>query len=870
MDGSFNGRRLFEAPPHGAVLVSGNRLRNPRNVSILDADLKFSAHGFSSSPVYYRDNFSSLRKGQHGALNIPITQPACNESATSPIIHLESNIGYNRNSSLNRPLIREIPIRIVQATSAGKPQSCTLPPNQSSSSVLRNGGFPICCADEEISSHPDINGSDQLEKSENCAKVPSLKQPIFRAKESIEEPSRNSWNEKRTTSLIAMETVRLKLGNGKLVEGDRVVWFDALGMPHRGTVQWIGYLRGHTNVYVGVDFDEAIGGGTGYFEGLELFCCAPNHAGLLPISVCMKEEDMGDEDYSKPAITSLKLRPSSAEDQNHSSRLPLMSGNLDLAPVQREPLIDNEERVILSDAQFTVGSCVEVFYRNERRYGVVKWIDSGSNLIHSNCLVAVDIEGDVPEDWEAISKTLAEDNLEAVFASSSLESITLVPYCALRSDNRFSACSAPEIDNCEAKTIVTTNFGSLDSGIEVRPCFPTKNIESLVGRMKGIQGFRNSCYLDATLYAMFAQCTAFDRILESRCETEADSIHTEVTDILKTEIVYPLRRFHFIRADHVLKLRCLLERLLPEMKGLTTGEKDPEELLNALFTTVLRVEPFLVIRNMTDNKTNAAYICPLITEDLWSEEQRRLISVQTLLERSFFASNIQFAHAPKILILQLPRYGQQKVFDKIFPPQEVDITHLIYNSKRPCINCGRLADLMCPECFLTQEVFIAEVTYCGICYERTHSGLDHQPQELLVDTSNLFSSSNSLSLSRRMQVPQIKLQLASVLCIETSHYVAFVRALFANKWTFFDSMADRVGLSDGYNVPQVKLCEKMSNWLSDTGWYKINESVIREGHLPNDVLNDPDLMRLLSDCYICFYTDEENKNGSLSLSRFLF
>lgn len=95
-----------------------------------------------------------------------------------------------------------------------------------------------------------------------------------------------------------------------------------------------------------------------------------------------------------------------------------------------------------------------------------------------------------------------------------------------------------------------------------------------------------------------------------------------------------------------------------------------------------------------------------------------------------------------------------------------------------------------------------QVTYCGICYERTHSGLDHQPQQLQT-TNTPLSASSSLSLSRRTQVPQKKLQLASVLCIETSHYVAFARAQCANKWVFFDSMADRVGLSDGYNVPQV-------------------------------------------------------------------
>ena len=42
------------------------------------------------------------------------------------------------------------------------------------------------------------------------------------------------------------------------------------------------------------------------------------------------------------------------------------------------------------------------------------------------------------------------------------------------------------------------------------PCEPWKLVEDLIGRMKGIQGQKNSCYLDATLYAMFVQSTSFD------------------------------------------------------------------------------------------------------------------------------------------------------------------------------------------------------------------------------------------------------------------------------------------------------------------------------------------------------------------------
>lgn len=58
---------------------------------------------------------------------------------------------------------------------------------------------------------------------------------------------------------------------------------------------------------------------------------------------------------------------------------------------------------------------------------------------------------------------------------------------------------------------VRTDFGSIDSGVEPTKCEPWKITDDLVGRMKGIQGHRNSCYLDATLYAMFVQSTAFDR-----------------------------------------------------------------------------------------------------------------------------------------------------------------------------------------------------------------------------------------------------------------------------------------------------------------------------------------------------------------------
>ncbi|VDM51390.1 unnamed protein product [Toxocara canis] len=212
------------------------------------------------------------------------------------------------------------------------------------------------------------------------------------------------------------------------------------------------------------------------------------------------------------------------------------------------------------------------------------------------------------------------------------------------------------------------------------------------------------------------------------------------------------------------------------------------------------------------------------------------------------------------MILQLPRYGQQKVFDKIVPQQELDITHLVFDSKRPCTICFKAADLICPECFLTREVLLGDVTYCGCCYEKAHAGFDHRPQPIRRSSQTEASS----SLSRRSQViPQRKLQLAAVLCIEMSHYVTFVRTITANKWLMFDSMADRVGLSDGYNVPEVKQCEKVSQWLSDSGISKLRTNIEKDGRLPPEVETDPQLMRLLSDCYVCIYTAEEQKERKL-------
>ncbi|VDN34687.1 unnamed protein product [Gongylonema pulchrum] len=179
MDGIFNNRRLFVAPRNGAVLVSGDRLRDPRNVSILDGDPTFSAYVCTPPQHQYRDDFSFSR-------GLPATS-SCNEIVSRP----------SQNGSVvapSRPHVRNVPIQIVPAArSQLRIRPSVSNPHPRATSTL--GRFPVDATD-----------------------------------------------------------ARLKSNEGGLMDGDRIVWFDAEGIPRRGTVRWCGYLRGHTKVYVGVDF----------------------------------------------------------------------------------------------------------------------------------------------------------------------------------------------------------------------------------------------------------------------------------------------------------------------------------------------------------------------------------------------------------------------------------------------------------------------------------------------------------------------------------------------------------------------------------------------------------------------------------------
>ena len=60
-----------------------------------------------------------------------------------------------------------------------------------------------------------------------------------------------------------------------------------------------------------------------------------------------------------------------------------------------------------------------------------------------------------------------------------------------------------------------------------------------IGDSHGIQGHHNSCYLDSTVFGLFALCDSFDMLL---LEEPHDQLGKEIKHILWKGIVNPMRK----------------------------------------------------------------------------------------------------------------------------------------------------------------------------------------------------------------------------------------------------------------------------------------------------------------------------------------
>lgn len=373
-----------------------------------------------------------------------------------------------------------------------------------------------------------------------------------------------------------------------------------------------------------------------------------------------------------------------------------------------------------------------------------------------------------------------------------------------------------------------------DSEEDVPPIPESEALSLLVGRMRGIQGHINSCYLDATLFSLFSSSLTLDNICSERADT-----NKAMTRTLRN-IVSRLRRQGFVPADSVAHFRKQLG-----CDTFRTEEKDPEEFITLLFQKVFCVEPLLKLRS-AEGTSQGAYTFQIFLE---KEQMGTMPTVQQLLETSCLSGGLKFEEAPSCLMVQMPRFGNKyKMFSHIIPSTELDITDLLCNSQRECFICGQPAEHECLQCLPDRKLQPGRIKqYCSICssqVHRHHSRRGHTPKVLTVAASQAADAPVSRST----------MELFAVLCIHTSHYVCFVKyGPGSRSWLFFDSMADRCGDDqNGYNIPEIRACPEVGEFLS-----RPEEELDR-----TDPAQTPDLVRrLLCDSYMFLY---QNRNDSLS------
>ncbi|MBN3314593.1 CYLD hydrolase, partial [Atractosteus spatula] len=336
----------------------------------------------------------------------------------------------------------------------------------------------------------------------------------------------------------------------------------------------------------------------------------------------------------------------------------------------------------------------------------------------------------------------------------------------------------------------------------VAPLWGDQAVQVLSGQMKGIQGHCNSCYMDATLFSLFSCSSVLDSLLFKSAQP-SDAL---IQATLLREIVNPLRIEGYVEASSVMKLRKQL------MEGghcasFTTDEKDPEEFLNLVMHHILALDPLLKLKT-AEQKVQDGYCYQIFIDQ---NNSLALPTVQQLLEHSFHSALLRLAEVPSCLILQMPRFGKKfKLFDKIIPSLELDITDLLSDSPQECVLCGELAIVECAECF--RDATFSNTGFKQFCY--TCSKQVHSLPRRRKHVPSALQLPEGYTTGKYLRPPREQLELFAVLCIETSHYVSFVKyGPSSQDWIFFDSMADRYGDEDGYNIPAVQLCPEVGRYL---------------------------------------------------------
>ncbi|KAJ8041594.1 Ubiquitin carboxyl-terminal hydrolase CYLD [Holothuria leucospilota] len=497
----------------------------------------------------------------------------------------------------------------------------------------------------------------------------------------------------------------------------------------------------------------------------------------------------------------------------------------------------------VSKENLYVSSLVEFIWNSKTHHGTIQWIGELANFADHGRIAGIETEEDL----------LFGGNYELFRGRKYFDCEhgrgLFLPLSRCQPDSRFPTES--QTLNEYTKTS-KEDFGNIDCDPIPGYQEPQKSVsKDLIGQFKGIQGDHNSCYMDVTLYSMFAYSDIFDKILGWPKESQDAGVQL-IKDHLRESIVNPLRSKGVVRADYILQFREMLNEL-SSMKGLRTEEKDPEEFIHTLLQELLNAEPFLKI-SQGNATTMESFVYQIFLE---KNDFLKVPTVEQLVHLSFLESDLKLMEVPNCFIVQLPRFGKQfKLYDWIIPSLEMDITPIVKNSTRQCSVCGQLALQECKDCRPKIESEDIIQSFCGVCWKQKHQS---NPREKLSHHAPVTLSCTREFMARYVECTHNgadptaaqdiydshKMELFSVMCIETSHYVAFVKTGSGqdSQWVFFDSMADRRGDHRGYNVPEVTHIRSFKETVE-------SKSLIEDLSMPNF---PSCLKRLFGDAYICFY-----------------
>lgn len=443
----------------------------------------------------------------------------------------------------------------------------------------------------------------------------------------------------------------------------------------------------------------------------------------------------------------------------------------------------------------SLNSLVEVSVTTGNLYGIIRWI--GVLPDRPETMAGLELEED---------KGVSDGTFKnvRVFECPPRRAL-FVKLSSCRPDSRFQSPAANHSERRERSPAVEeTGTDRDDPGmLETVPPVSTEQVKQiLIGRMKGIQGHCNSCYMDAALFSLFSCSSVLDSMLFISTKPQ----DTPIQNTLLYDIVNPLRRKGFVEGRHIMKLRQQLQKH-GYSHSFTTDEKDPEEFLTVIMHHILALDPLLKLSAASKVQESYCY-------QIFLDQKHSLVlpTVQQLLEHSFHSAGLKLAEAPSCLILQMPRFGKKfKMFEKIIPSLELDITDLLSEGPQQCTLCGDLAQEECSECF-EDPVFSPTgfKIFCRTCSNQVHA----HPQRQSHKPADLNIPKGYPSRAATHTVIREKLELFAVLCIETSHYVSFIKhGPKSQDWIFFDSMADREGEIDGFNIPEVQACPEVGMYL---------------------------------------------------------